>query len=165
MAVKATMLKLFLIVTFSGVLGLLISIIFSFLIVLSNSFFKYGSFRFFNEIMVLGLSIFGWFYLTSNLLSFMFFLFLSVLYHLYRIISEIYSIDARFRTLVLALGKDRFEYATFSLKRVRRRILGTFLKYFTIILTGYSVSQSLHPLIIGGISLIVGSIIIILRLD
>jgi hypothetical protein len=165
MAVRAKMLKIFLIVSISGALGLLISIIFSFLIVLTSSFFKYGSFRLFNEIMVLGLAIFGWYYLNTSTLSFLFLVILSILYHLYRIISEIYSIDNRFRTLVLALGKDRFEYAAFSLKRIKRRIFGTFFKYLVIILTGYSVSQSLHPLIIGGISLVVGVIIIILRLD
>jgi hypothetical protein len=115
--------------------------------------------------MVLGLAIFGWYYLNTSTLSFLFLVILSILYHLYRIISEIYSIDNRFRTLVLALGKDRFEYAAFSLKRIKRRIFGTFFKYLVIILTGYSVSQSLHPLIIGGISLVVGVIIIILRLD
>ncbi|MBO8160321.1 MAG: hypothetical protein H0Z24_01685 [Thermosipho sp. (in: Bacteria)] len=159
------MLSVSLLILMSGALGLLISIIFSFLIVLSNSFFKYGSFRLFNEIMVLGLAIYGWFYTDSFMIRLLFFVVLSSLYHLYRIISEIYSIDARFRTLVLALGKDRIEYATFSLKRVRRRIFGTFFKYIAILFAAYSVSQSLHPLLIGGISFIVGVIIILLRLD
>jgi len=165
MAVKIKMFKVSLIISLSGALGLLVSIIFAFLIVLSNSFFRYSSFRLFNEMMVLGLAIFGWYYISSSTINFVFFTILSALYHLYRIISEIYSIDARFRTLVLALGNDRFEYAVFSLKRVRRRILGTFFKYLVILIAAYSVSQSLHPLVIGGISLIVGAVIIVLRLD
>ncbi|WP_073070951.1 hypothetical protein [Thermosipho atlanticus] len=159
------MVKVLLVISLSGALGLLVSIIFAFLIVLSNSFFRYGTFRFFNEMVVLSLGIFGWYYVKSNVINFIFLIVLSTLYHLYRIIRDIYSIDARFRTLVLALGNDRFEYASFSLKRVRRRIFGTFFKYLVILIASYSISQSLHPLIVGGISLFVGVVLIALRLD
>ncbi|QTA37212.1 hypothetical protein JYK00_05540 [Thermosipho ferrireducens] len=149
----------------TGALGLLISIFFAFLIILSSNTFKYGTFRFFNEMMVLGFSILGWVYIKPKGFIFVFFLVLSVLNHLYRIVREVYSVDNRFRTLVLALGHDRFEYALFSLRRVRKRMFATFFKYSVIVFAAFSISQSLHPEEIGVISLIVGSLLIVLGID
>lgn len=149
----------------TGAIGLLISIFVTLFIVISNTFFKYGTFRFFNELIILGLGILGWYYVPKGPLQFLFFLTISFLYQLYRILKDIYSIDARFRVLVLALGKDRVEYAIFSLKRVRKRIIGSFFKYFTILIAAYSISQSLHTVFIGVISLLVGIVLVILKLD
>lgn len=165
MAVREIMINVFLVVTFSGALGLLFSVLFAFFIVVSNSFFKYGTFRLFNELMVLGFGVLGWYFFPNGFFQILYFLLLSIFYQLYRIVREIYSIDVRFRILVLALGKDRFEYAIFSLKRVRKRIIGTFFKLLTILIASYSISQSLQALIVGVISLIVGVVLIILKLD
>ncbi|ONN26860.1 hypothetical protein XJ44_07375 [Thermosipho affectus] len=159
------MINAFLISLISGALGLLISVLTVFFIVISNSFFKYNTFRFFNEIMVLGFGILGWYFIPSGILCFLFFLLISTLYQIYRIIREIYSIDVRFRILVLALGKDRFEYSLFSIKRVRKRIIGSFFKLLVILIASYAISQSLHAMLVGVISLLVGVILIFLKLD
>jgi len=163
--VKKIMLDVTFFTLITGAVGLLISIALAFLIVISKTFFKYGTFRVFNELIVLGLGILGWYYIPKGILQLFFFLILSTLYQLYRIIRDIYSIDTRFRILVLALGKDRFEYAIFSIKRVSKRIIGSFFKYFAILIAAYPISQSLHAEIVGVISLLVGVILVLLKLD
>ncbi len=149
----------------STLIGSLFAVLISFEIVSKRAKLRYQSLYFFNEIMTVGCLILMWYYLDNIYLIFAILTALSITYQLYKLLVAIYSVDKRFRLLILSLGTSHSEYARFVLEKNLGKMLGNLLKFYTVSLISFLASLTPYASNIGFLALIVGLILTLLQSD
>ncbi|HCI29466.1 MAG TPA: hypothetical protein DE117_04685 [Fervidobacterium sp.] len=137
----------------------------AFEIVSKRSRIRYQPLFLFNEMMMAGVLILIWAYLDNLFILFCLIAALSLTYQLYKLLVGIYSIDKRFRLLVLSLGVDHREYARFTIERNLGRLFGNLLKFYTLSLVTFLVSMTAYASNMGFFAIIVGLILSLFQID
>lgn len=127
--------------------------------------FRYEPLYLFNDIMTSGLLILCWYYVGPLSLNFVLVGLLSFLYQTYKLLVGIYSVDKRFRLLVLSLGVSHQEYARFTLEKNIGRLLANMLKFYTLSLVTFFLFSSPFAPDLGYFSLIVGLVLSLVQHD
>ncbi|MGB9615126.1 MAG: hypothetical protein ACP5KD_08745 [Fervidobacterium sp.] len=149
----------------STLIGSLLAVLISYEIVAKKARLRYQSLYFFNEIMTMGALTLLWYYLDSLYVIFPILSILSITYQLYKLLVSIYSLDKRFRLLILSLGTSHAEYSRFILEKNLGKMIGNLLKFYTISLISFLVSMNNYASDIGFFSLIVGLALTLLQSD
>ncbi|HOM73959.1 MAG TPA: hypothetical protein PKI14_07330 [Fervidobacterium sp.] len=149
----------------STLIGSLVSLLIAFEIVSKRSRIRYQPLFLFNEMMMAGVLILIWAYLDNLFILFCLIAALSLTYQLYKLLVGIYSIDKRFRLLVLSLGVDHREYARFTIERNLGRLFGNLLKFYTLSLVTFLVSMTAYASNMGFFAIIVGLILSLFQID
>jgi len=149
----------------STLIGSLVSLLIAFEIVSKRSRIRYQPLFLFNEMMMAGVLILIWAYLDNLFILFCLIAALSLTYQLYKLFVGIYSIDKRFRLLVLSLGVDHREYARFTIERNLGRLFGNLLKFYTLSLVTFLVSMTAYASNMGFFAIIVGLILSLFQID
>lgn len=156
-------------ILYGALLATLIGSLFAFVMIyritLKLARFKYEPLYLFNDIMTSGLLILCWYYLDNLILIFFVVGFFAFTYQLYKLLVGIYSVDKRFRLLVLSLGVSHDEYARFTLERNIARLFGNMLKFYVLSLMTFLVSLGSNAPDIGYFALIVGLILSLIQTD
>lgn len=149
----------------STLIGSLFSVIIAFEIITKKSKIKYQSLYFFNEVMIVGGLILLWYYIENFVMLFSILTILSFLYQIYKLLVGIYSMDKRFRLLILSLGTSHNEYSLFILEKNLGKLFGNLLKFYTLTLISFFASLIPFASNIGFFSLIVGLFLSLLQVD
>lgn len=149
----------------STLIGSLFSVIIAFEIITKKSKIKYQSLYFFNEVMIVGGLMLLWYYIENLLMLFSILTILSFLYQIYKLLVGIYSMDKRFRLLILSLGTNHNEYSLFILEKNLGKLFGNLLKFYTLTLISFFASLTPFAANIGFFSLIVGLFLSLLQVD
>lgn len=149
----------------STLIGSLFSLITAFEIITKKSKLKYQSLYFFNEVMIVGGLMLLWYYIENMVMLFSILTILSFLYQIYKLLVGIYSMDKRFRLLILSLGTNHNEYSLFILEKNLGKLFGNLLKFYTLTLISFFASLKPFASNIGFFSLIVGLFLSLLQVD
>ncbi|MFN3328455.1 MAG: hypothetical protein ACK40U_06315, partial [Fervidobacterium pennivorans] len=149
----------------STLIGSLLSLIIAFEIITKKSKLKYQSLYFFNEVMIVGGLMLLWYYIENIVMLFSILTILSFLYQIYKLLVGIYSMDKRFRLLILSLGTNHNEYSLFILEKNLGKLFGNLLKFYTLTLISFFASLTPFASNIGFFSLIVGLFLSLLQVD
>lgn len=149
----------------STLIGGLFSVIIAYDIIAKKSRIKYQPLYVFNEVMISGGLILIWYYIDNLILLFSVLTILSTLYQIYKLLVGIYSMDRRFRLLILSLGTSHSEYARFILEKNLEKFFGNLIKFYTLSLISFFASLNPYALNIGFFSLIVGLLLTLLQVN
>lgn len=163
------MIKTFLNIIFGSLISTLIgsffAVVISFGVISKRPRFRYQTLYFFNDIMTLGLLTLLWYYVDNLIIAFALFAMLSTVFLIYKLLVGVYSIDRRFRLLILSLGASHNEYSLFILERNLGKFFANLLKFYVLCLIGFLVSLTNYASDIGFFSLIVGLILTLFQAD
>ncbi|WP_448374750.1 hypothetical protein [Fervidobacterium sp.] len=163
------MIKTFLNIVFGSLISTLIgsffALLISFNIISKRARFRYQTLYLFNDIMTLSILTLLWYYVDDLILAFSFFAALSTVFQIYKLLVGIYSIDKRFRLLVLSLGASHNEYSLFTLERNFGKLFANILKFYVLCLISFLVSLTPYASDIGFFSLIIGLILTLIQAE
>ncbi|AMW32636.1 hypothetical protein [Fervidobacterium islandicum] len=163
------MIKTFLNIIFGSLISTLIGSFFavfiSFSIISRRATFRYQPLYFFNDIMTLGVLALLWYYVDDLIVAFSLFSALATVFLIYKLLVGVYSIDRRFRLLILSLGVSHNEYSLFILERNLGKLFANLLKFYVLCLIGFLVSLTNYASDIGFFSLIVGLVLTLFQAD
>lgn len=149
----------------ASLVGSLVSLFVALEIISRHSQIRYQPLFLFNEMMMAGVLILVWFYIDSLFALFLLIGILSFTYQLYKLLVGIYSVDKRFRLLVLSLGVSHREYARFTIERNLGRLFGNLLKFYTFSLVTFLVAMTPYAFDIGFFSIIVGLVLSLFQVE
>ncbi|WP_249741736.1 hypothetical protein [Fervidobacterium pennivorans] len=115
--------------------------------------------------MTLGLLTLLWYYVDNLIIAFALFAMLSTVFLIYKLLVGVYSIDRRFRLLILSLGASHNEYSLFIFERNLGKFFANLLKFYVLCLIAFLVSLTNYASDIGFFSLIVGLILTLFQAD
>lgn len=149
----------------ASLVGSLVSLFVAFEVVSKRSRIRYQPLFLFNEIMMAGVLVLVWFYIDNLFALFLLVGVFSFAYQLYKLLVGIYSIDKRFRLLVLSLGVSHREYARFTLERNLGRLFGNLMKFYTLSLVTFLVTMTPYAFDFGFFAIIVGLVLSLFQID
>jgi len=149
----------------STLIGSFFALLISFNIISKRARFRYQTLYLFNDIMTVSILTLLWYYIDNLIWAFALFAVLSTVFQIYKLLVGIYSIDKRFRLLVLSLGASHNEYSIFILERNLGKLFANILKFYVLCLISFLVSLTPYASDIGFFSLIIGLVLTLFQAD
>ncbi|MGQ9856882.1 MAG: hypothetical protein ACUVQF_09105 [Fervidobacterium sp.] len=149
----------------STLVGSIVGLLVSYNIISKRARVRYQPLFLFNDVMMLSIMTLIWYYVDNLYLAYLFFIIMSSIFLVYKLLVAVYSMDKRFRLLVLSLGADHSEYSRFILEKNLGRFFANVLKFYVLCIIGFLTSLTIYASDIGFFGLIVGLVFSIVQTD